>query len=199
MTGIPYPPSPQADANLEELPIPLNLFRMLNHAPPLTEPAVLLGKSILVSTTLSPRLREMAILTVASHTGCLYEHSQHTPVARAVGVTGDQMDVLASGEITESLFTEQQRTALTAVTELLTGHTLEPATLKCLQEQFSNQEIVELIALTGYYSMLAGLANGLDVDVDPAGDLLTPSVNQHEPSPTTEPGRPGQPIDRETS
>lgn len=172
---------------------------MLNHAPPLTDPAVRLGRAILASTALSPRLREMAVLTVAARTGCRYERSQHTPVARAVGVTGDQMDVLASGEITEGLFTEQQRTALTAVTELLTGHTLEPATLKSLQEQYSDQEIVELIALTGYYTMLAGLANGLDVDVDPAGDLLTPLVNQQEPSPTVAPGPPGPPHVRETS
>nr|PPQ62672.1 carboxymuconolactone decarboxylase family protein [Streptomyces sp. QL37] len=199
MAGIPYPPSPQADENLEELPTPLNVFRMLNHAPPLTGPAVHLGKAILASTTLSPRLREMAILTVAARTGCRYEHSQHAPIALAVGVTGDQVDDLASGEVTEDLFTERHRTALTAVTELLTGHTLEPATLKSLQERYSGREIVELIALTGYYTMLAGLANGLDVDVDPAGDLLTPLVNQHDPSPTIAPGPSGPPNARETS
>ena len=94
---------------LEELPTPLNVFRMLNHAPLLTEPTVLLGKAILASTALSPRLREMAILTVASRTGCLYERNQHTPIALAVGVTSKQMDDLTAGEITESHFTEQHR------------------------------------------------------------------------------------------
>ncbi|WP_405628710.1 carboxymuconolactone decarboxylase family protein [Streptomyces sp. NBC_01174] len=180
MADIPYPSSAQAEQNLEELPTPLNVFRMLNHAPLLTEPTVLLGKAILASTALSPRLREMAILIVASRTGCSYERNQHTPIALAVGVTSKQIDALAAGEITESHFTAQHRCALAAVTELLASHNLEPATLASLQERFSDQEVVELIALTGYYTMLAGLANGLDVDVDPAGELLAPLVKQHE-------------------
>ncbi|MFD6278181.1 carboxymuconolactone decarboxylase family protein [Streptomyces sp. NPDC060209] len=185
MAKIPYPSSPQADKHLQDLPTPLNVFRMLNHAPSLTEPAVALGKALLAFTTLSPRLREMVILTVASRTRCPYESAQHAPVARAVGVTGDQIAALAENEIPEGVFAEEHRTALGAVTELLCSHTLNPRTVASLRDQYDDQEVVELIALTGYYGMLAGLVNSLDVDVDPAGDLLTPLVNRREPSPAT--------------
>jgi len=61
---------------LANLP-PLNVFRMLGHAPASFRPFLELGGSILGNQDFDARLREIAILRVATVTGAGYEWAQH--------------------------------------------------------------------------------------------------------------------------
>ncbi len=89
MSRIPYPTDSElgddARAILAALP-PLNIVRMFAGAPAALRPLTDLGQAILLHSELDPRLRQIAILTVARTTGSRYERAQHENLSRADGM-----------------------------------------------------------------------------------------------------------------
>lgn len=167
MARIPYPE--RSAAALDALPTQLNAFRMLSHAPDLTGPAIDLGMAVLGSS-LPVRLRELVVMAVAARTDCAYGIVQHRPIALDAGVTADQLAAIVELRPEEVEFDEVESTLLTATEELLAQHTLADATLGALRKHFTDRQVVEVITTVGYYTMLAGLLNGLGVDIDPVGE-----------------------------
>ncbi|MGK5626939.1 carboxymuconolactone decarboxylase family protein [Streptomyces sp. URMC 123] len=189
MARIPYPETP-SDA-LTRLPAPLNIFRMLSHAPALTGPAIDLALALLGTTSLSPRTREMVIMTVAARSGCAYQAAQHAPMAAAVGVTPAQLTAIAEQRPAAGLFDESEAAALTATAELLASRTLRAGTVASLRRHYGEREIVELTLLVGYYVMVAGVMNALDVDLDPSGEHFVTLAGGSAPRGATPPGATG--------
>ncbi|MCT9079181.1 carboxymuconolactone decarboxylase family protein [Streptomyces fulvoviolaceus] len=168
MARIPYPERP-ADG-VAKLPVPLNAFRMLSHAPPLADSAIDLGLAVLLESTLPVRLRELVIMAVAAGTECAYEAVQHRPIALNSGVTADQLAVIAEHRSSGREFDETESAAVTAAFELMSQHTLSEGSLAALRACFTDRQVVEIVTTVGYYVMLAGLMNGLGVDIDPSGE-----------------------------
>lgn len=169
MARIPYPErSAEAEA-VDALPTRLNAFRMLSHAPDMTGPAIDLGMAVLGSS-LPVRLRELVVMAVAARTDCAYGAVQHHPAALDAGLTVDQLAAVAELRWEEGKFDAVESLLLTAAEELMAQHTLTDATLGTLREHLTDRQVVELITTVGYYTMLAGLLNGLGVDIDPVGE-----------------------------
>lgn len=168
MARIPYPERP-ADA-VARLPVPLNAFRMLSHAPPLTGPAIDLGLAVLRESTLPVRLRELVVLAVASGTRCTYLSVQHTPIALNAGATPEQLAAIAEQRTDGPELDATESAAVTAAFEQVSQHTLSDHTLTTLRTRVPDRQIIEIMTTTGYYTMLAGLMNGLAVDIDPSGE-----------------------------
>jgi 4-carboxymuconolactone decarboxylase len=168
MARIPYPEQPAA--GVAKLPVPLNAFRMLSHAPPLTDTTIDLGMAVLRESTLGVRLRELVVMAVAAGTECAYESAQHRPIALNAGVTPAQLTAVVERRSTGPEFDGAESAAVTATFELVSRHTLAEGTLAALRACFTDRQVVELVTTVGYYVMLAGLMNGLGVDVDPSGE-----------------------------
>jgi 4-carboxymuconolactone decarboxylase len=168
MARIPYPERP-ADS-VAKLPVPLNAFRMLSHAPPLTDSAIDLGLAVLLESTLPVRLRELVVMAVATGTRCAYESAQHRPIALHAGATPEQLAAIAEGRADGREFDAAESAAVMAAFELVSRHTLSESALAALRARFTDRQVVEIVTTVGYYVMLAGLMNGLGVDVDPSGE-----------------------------
>lgn len=168
MARIPYPEHP-ADG-VAKLPVPLNAFRMLSHAPPLTDKTIDLGLAVLLESTLPVRLRELVIMAVAAGTECAYEAVQHRPIALNAGVSAAQLTAVAELRSTSPEFDAADSAAIAATFELVSRHTLSEDALTALRACFTDRQVVEIVTTAGYYVMLAGLMNGLGVDVDPSGE-----------------------------
>ncbi|MCX5334683.1 MULTISPECIES: carboxymuconolactone decarboxylase family protein [unclassified Streptomyces] len=168
MARIPYPEHP-ADG-VAKLPVPLNAFRMLSHAPPLTDTAIDLGLAVLLESTLPVRLRELVIMAVAAGTECAYEAAQHRPIALNSGVSEAQLTAIAELRSSGPEFDPAESAAVAATFELVSRHTLSEGVLTALRASFADRQVVEIVTTVGYYVMLAGLMNGLGVDVDPSGE-----------------------------
>ena len=99
MARLPYvdpaAASPPVREALDALP-PLNIFRMLAHADSAFVPYLGLGGVLLAQLELDPRLRELAILLVAAHTGAEYEWIQHVGISRALGIRDEQISAVQS-------------------------------------------------------------------------------------------------------
>lgn len=141
MARMLYPERP-ADA-LARLPVPLNAFRMMSHAPDLTGPAIGLGFALLGQTQHPTKIRELVVIAVAAHTRCRYESVQHTPIALAAGVTAEQLAAIEELQpCTPPQFTEAEAAALATTARLTVDRTLVPAELDALRGHFTDRETV---------------------------------------------------------
>ncbi|MFJ2863547.1 MBL fold metallo-hydrolase [Kitasatospora sp. NPDC087314] len=112
-----------------------------------------------------PRERELVILRTAHRTGSTYEWEHHARLATAVGVTGPEIDGVADGPDHPD-WDEADRALLRAVDELCTEHTLSPATWQALAARHSTPQLLELLALVGTYTLVAGIVNSCQVHLD---------------------------------
>jgi len=162
---------------LDRLPVKLNVFRMMAHAETDFRPLVSLGTAILGRQQLSPKLRELVILRVATLSPARYEWVQHVPIARAVGATEAQVTALERGDIDAGCFDPLERSVLRFATEVLRDVRASDATFADLAARLSAREIVEVILTVGYYMMVARLLESTAVDLDqPAGTRVVDAI-----------------------
>jgi alkylhydroperoxidase family enzyme len=171
MARLPYVDPATAPAHvreiLEQLPVKLNVFRMMAHAETDFRPLLGLGTAILARQKLSAKLRELAILRVAALSPARYEWVQHVPIAQAVGATEAQVAGLERGEIAAEAFDAVERAVIRFTTEVVCDVRASEATFAELARHLSPQEIVELIVTVGYYMLVARLLETTAVDLDP--------------------------------
>ncbi|MCW2736303.1 carboxymuconolactone decarboxylase family protein [Nocardioides sp.] len=146
-------------------------FGVMVHEPALGAPLQELGSAIRYATGLSGRVREIAILAVATHTGCRFEQYAHERVGRAVGLTADELADLAAGTFTSPDPVEESAYAFCR--QLLDGRArLAEEEYDDLRARLGTTTITELVVLVGYYRTLAQLLDVYDVGVpeDPRPD-----------------------------
>ena len=174
MARLPYvdpATAPQAVRELlEQLPVKLNVFRMMAHAETGVRPLVSLGSAILARQQLSPKLRELAILRVATLSSARYEWVQHVPIALAAGATEAQVAALERGDL-EGPFDALERVVLRFTTEVVKQVRASDETFGALAALVSPREVVELVLTIGYYMMIARLLETTAVDMDPPAGM----------------------------
>jgi alkylhydroperoxidase family enzyme len=158
----------QVRGTFAQLPVALNIFRMMAHAESNFRPLLRLGSTILAKQKLSARLRELAILRVAQLSAARYEWVQHVPIATAVGVTRAQIDALEDGAVDAECFAADDQLVLRFTTEVVREVRASDLVFEAMRKRFAPQEIVELILAVGFYMMMARLmeTTGVDLEAD---------------------------------
>jgi 4-carboxymuconolactone decarboxylase len=133
-------------------------FNAMLYAPEVGHALQELGAAIRFRTSLTPRIREMAILVVAQAWDSAYERSSHEPIGRDAGLTEPEIEALRSGA--DPGFTdEQERVAYSVVRSLSpaagTRADLDDAQYQTAAAVLGEQSLVELSTLVGYYATLA--------------------------------------------
>lgn len=108
---------------------------------------------------------ELVILRVAHLTGAAYEAVHHRRMARAAGLTAEQIDAIGD-DAAAAPFSARQTLLLRAVDELDAGDAIGEETFAELRDELSDRDFVELCMLAGHYRMLAGLINSLRIVPD---------------------------------
>jgi 4-carboxymuconolactone decarboxylase len=140
------------------------LSTLVNH-PKLTKAFLRFNVHLLFSSTLPPRIRELAILRVAHRRDCEYEWSHHVPMAKREGVTDDEIarvqqgpDAWAAGEF--------DRAVVFGVDELEEKSQLSDETWAALGERLDDQQRMDYVFTVGCYSMLAMAFNTFGVQLE---------------------------------
>lgn len=128
------------------------------------------GAALRVETSLSTRLRELAILTVAAERHSDYEWFVHERLARAAGFSDDELATLRAGREPSTL-PPTERLARAVVLELDTARDLNEEVLRRALATFGEIGLVELVYLVGYYQLLA---LGMQVFRTPLPDDVSP-------------------------
>ncbi|MFH1169288.1 MAG: carboxymuconolactone decarboxylase family protein, partial [Chloroflexota bacterium] len=143
----------------------LNLYRMAAHSPAVLLNFIRLGNSLLARTKLTPKLRELAILRVASLTGSEYERAQHHAIALQAGVSEKQARAIPRWKESAE-FDDLERAVLQYTDEVSQNVAVKDETFKALRRYLDEQETVELTISIGHWGMVARLLVPLQVDID---------------------------------
>jgi 4-carboxymuconolactone decarboxylase len=129
---------------------PFNAF-LLN--PELGEALQRVGATLRYRSTLSPRLREMAILAVAAAWESEFEWYAHERVGRSVGITDAELAALREG-LVPAVTDPVERLGL-AVTKALLAGDIDDDLYALARSELGEERVFELTSVVGYYATLA--------------------------------------------
>lgn len=144
-------------------------FNALLHAPGVGARVSGLGEAIRFETTLAAREREIAILTVAVARRASFEWSAHERVGRACGLSDSDLRALRAREV-PAFGNEREILAHAVADKLAAAGPLDDATYERARSAFGERGLVELVALVGYYVMLATMLQAFAVGVSEGDD-----------------------------
>ena len=142
-------------------------FNVMLRSPVMGDLAQELGAQVRFNSTLSPALREMAILIAARHWTGQYEWQAHKTIALDAGLSPAIVAAIAAGETPRSM--QANEAALHRFcTELLATKHVSDETFAAAKTAFGEQGTTEIMFTLGYYSMVSMLLN-VDEHPLPAG------------------------------
>jgi len=144
---------------------PLNIFGTLAHHPLLLRRYLALGSVFLTFNLLPPREREIVILRMAWRAGSVYEFGQHTRIGLAAGLS--EQEIARAARAALDGWAEPDAMLLRMVDELHSADIVSDPTWAALASRWSEPELLELLALAGFYRMTAGLLNSAGVEAEP--------------------------------
>lgn len=171
MARIPYPDLDKASTEVREmlarLPASSNIFNMMAHAETCLKPVMKLGGTLLGKLELDPKLRELCLLQAVKLEGGEYEWLQHVPIARDLGCSEAQIAAIEDDDDSADCFDEREKAALGFTREVVLDVQASDTALAEARKHLSDRQIVELILMAGFYSMLARLTETLGIEPDP--------------------------------
>lgn len=150
-----------------------NLFTTLVRHPKLFKRWTVFANHVLFKSTLSPKLRELAILRIAWLTQADYEWGQHVLIAQEAGLSEEDIRRVKVGH-TASDWTPAQAALLQAVDQLHHDTCIDDDCWASLQPHFNEQQLYDLIFAVGNYRMLASFMHCVGV----VRDEGVPSLQQ---------------------
>ena len=149
----------------------VNIFTTLAHHPKLMKRWMVFGNHLLFKGSLPPRDRELLILRTAINCQADYEWGQHVPIAKATGVTAEEIERVARGA-GDPGWNDFDRTLLQAADELHADCELSDATWEALSARYSVQEMIEVPFTVGQYHLVAMALKTLGVQREPGVEGL---------------------------
>jgi AhpD family alkylhydroperoxidase len=150
---------------------PLGLFATLAHRPRLMTRVNALGGALMFDSRIAARERELAILRTAGLSGCTYEITHHRGLGARAGLTDAEVDAAVDAAVAHP-WGAADRALLQVVDEVASRADVSDARWSGLDGVLDAPQRLELLALVGFYRMLAGILNG--ARVAPDGETFAP-------------------------
>jgi 4-carboxymuconolactone decarboxylase len=144
---------------------------ILLHTPGLDEPALALGNYFRYEGICKSPEKELAIITGARETDCLYVWAAQVGAGRRAGLREEAIEVVKHRHPVDGL-EPHEREIITYVRELLRENRVEQSVFDALKDRYGVEWLIEMTTVVGYYVMLAGVVNSFEVDPPADGDEL---------------------------
>ena len=166
----PYPPRIAAElARIMPKGVePLVLFRTLAKGPRVFEK--MFAGGLLDKGALSLRQREIVIDRTTARLGCEYEWGVHIAFfAERVAMNAAQVSAVVHGPADAACWTADEQALLAVVDDLIDRRAICEATWTSLSAHFDEPQILEAIAVVGYYHTISFLCRGLELPLESYG------------------------------
>lgn len=173
MARVPYLHREDADLSLKPLydrleterKVPTaNIFLALTNAPTQLD-AFLTYANSLRAADLSPRLRELAILTVGYATRSSYEVAHHQSHGLKAGLTEQQLAAVADFESSD-LFDEKEKAVMRLARESTLRVDVSEETWRSAAEHLTDRQMVELSLSIAWYNSGVRIMGLLGIDLE---------------------------------
>jgi 4-carboxymuconolactone decarboxylase len=136
-----------------------NVLATLVRHPDLTAAYLPFNAYLLRNSTLSPRIREVALLRVVRRGNCDYLWSHHVPIAARAGLSPEDISAIRSGNCPD----RHDQLVIQAVDDLVADSTIRQATWDELGQVFTDEQRMDLVFTIGGYLLLAMAVNTFGV------------------------------------
>jgi 4-carboxymuconolactone decarboxylase len=133
-------------------------FWPLLRSPEVMNRARAMGDYLRFTSVLPPRLSEFAIIITARQWTQNYEWDVHAPLAQQGGLTAAIVAAVAEGRRPEGM-AEDEDTLYTFCDELHRLQSVSDPTYAHAVRMFGEQGVIDLLGISGYYTMLAMVLN----------------------------------------
>lgn len=141
-----------------------NIFLALANAPAQLD-AFLTYANSLRAADLSPRLRELAILTVGYATRSAYEVAHHQSHGLKAGLTGEQLAAVPDFE-SSGLFDDTEKAVMRLAKESTLQVDVSEQTWRAAAELLTDRQMVELSLSIAWYNSGVRIMGLLDIDLE---------------------------------
>lgn len=138
-------------------------YALLLHVPEVAQKLEALRLLLRGEASVSQKIQEVVMLTVAREMDCAYIWYAHAAAARELGVRGDVVDKIREKRLVTGLDNEAQ-TALEFTRELLRSRKVAQKTFDRATQSFGRRGTLTLTALIGCYATLAYLMNTYELE-----------------------------------
>jgi 4-carboxymuconolactone decarboxylase len=147
---------------------PLALFRTLVVHPELASRMRPLGSALLAHGLLEPRDREIVVMRACARAGAEYEWGvPAVAFASSAGLGEDQVAATAAGGADDPAWSERERLLIRLADELHDTNTVSAELWDELADEFSAQQLLELIVTSGWYRTLSYVINAIGIEFEP--------------------------------
>jgi 4-carboxymuconolactone decarboxylase len=133
-------------------------FNVLLRSPELMSPVQKVGEYLRFRCALDRRIAEMATLIAARHWTQIYEWNAHHPLALKAGLKPGIAQAIAEGRRPTGM-AQDEEVVYDVLAEALHNKSVSDVTYERGIKQFGEQNLVDLLAIAGYYALLAMLLN----------------------------------------
>ena len=152
-------------------------FAPMLHQPLLADPAQKLGEFVRYNTSLAPHLTELAIILVARRHDSSFEWYQHQRIAREKGVPLEAIEAIRLGQRPRELNADSQL-VYDFTASLLDTNRVPDEIYDAARAAFGVVGVVELVALIGYYTLIAFTLNAHEVPLPAGADNQLPDLHR---------------------
>lgn len=133
-------------------------FIALLHNPELARHVQRLGEHLRWKGKLPPKLKELAVLVTARRWTCQHEWVMHSRLALEGGLAAGIVEAIQQGREPSGM-SEEEKAVYTFCREVHATGRASDAAFAAIERKFGLDGALELIALNGYYSMMAMVLN----------------------------------------
>jgi 4-carboxymuconolactone decarboxylase len=147
---------------------PLKLFRTLNIHEQLASRMRPLGAGILGHGLIEPRDREIIIHRTCARAGAEYEWGVHVlAFGKPLGLSDAQIVATVHGDSSDPAWSEVDAELIALADELYDTATVSDALWAKLTQRFSEEQLIELLVIAGWYRLLSYVINAAGVQREP--------------------------------
>ena len=150
---------------------PLKLFRTVARNEHVLERFRTIGAYLLNFGKLDPADREIVLHRTCARCGCEYEWGVHAAVfARGVGLSDEQLVATVSGDADDPVWSARQSLLVRLADELHDDADVSGQLWAGLAAHWTEEQLIELIAVAGFYHLVSFTANAARVELESFGE-----------------------------
>jgi len=147
---------------------PLNIFKTKAKHPKLFGPQMTVGGILLYGGELDRVERELLLHRTCARCGSKYEWGVHVNAfARRLAIPEEKIAGTISAAWDDPMWSDRESVVIRVADELHDTATLSDECWAALSEGWSEQQIIEMIAIAGNYHGISFLTNALRIELEP--------------------------------
>ena len=141
-----------------------NIFRALAHAPDILDQFLSYANAIRASS-INPKLRELAILTVGHYTGSVYEIAHHQSHGLKAGISPEQLRAIPDFDASP-LFDDEERAVMAVARESTLKVDVSDTTWQRAAAFLDERQLVELALNVAWYNSGVRIMGALGIELE---------------------------------